>query len=256
MRINHLTKNEKMRTWMGKPLHGQHPNEVSQHHVDNIASNYWLTSGKMFPETKGSLPAIQDQVIPTKNYLKYIVKDPQVQNDKCRSGCQAQEIIQHLTGGCQAFAATEYKEWHDSVGKILRQKIAIKLGLLQTNHLPCYQYVPESILENDNYKLYWNRTVLTDQTVAHNRPDLILVNQLKRQTTLIDVAIPNNNNLRVKQNEKIAKYRDLEIQIRRQWKMKSTQTIPIILFTTGVIPKNLLENIKKLGLNEHLYKTM
>ncbi|CAG9836289.1 unnamed protein product [Diabrotica balteata] len=242
MRIDHLTKNEKMRIWMGKPLHGRHQNELSQDYVDNIASNYWLTSENMFPETEGSLLPIQDQVIPNKNYLKYIVKDPQVQNDKCRYGCQAQETIQYLTGGCLAFAATEYKERHDSVGKILHQEIASKLGLLQTNHLPYYQYVPESILENDNYMLYWDRTVLTDQTVAHNRPHLVLVNKLTRQTTLIDVAIPNSNNLRVKYNEKIAKYRDLEIQIRRQWRMESTQTI--ILSTTGVIPKNLLENIK------------
>ncbi|XP_050514746.1 uncharacterized protein LOC126889989 [Diabrotica virgifera virgifera] len=256
LRINHLTKDEKVRAWMGKPLHGRHPNEVSQDYVDNIASNYWLTSGKMFPETEGSLLAIQDQVIPTKNYLKYIIKDPQVQNDRCRYGCQAQETIQHLTGGCQAFAATEYKERHDAVGKILHQEIAIKLGLLQTEHLPYYQYVPESMLEDGNYKLYWDRTVLTDQTVAHNRPDLVLVNKLTRQTTLIDVAIPNNNNLRSKFTEKIAKYRDLEIQIRRQWRMQSTQTIPIIMSTTGVIPKTLLESIKKLGLNEHLYKTM
>uniref|UniRef100_A0A6P7H095 Uncharacterized protein LOC114342846 n=1 Tax=Diabrotica virgifera virgifera TaxID=50390 RepID=A0A6P7H095_DIAVI len=256
MRINHLSKNEKMRTWMGKPLHGRHLNEVNQEYVDSRASNYWLVSGKMFPETEGFLLAIQDQVIPTRNYLKYIVKDPQVQNDKCRYGCQAQESIQHLTGGCQAFVGTDYKERHDSVGKILHQELANKLGLLQTDHLPYYQYVPDRMLENDNYKLYWDRTVLTDQTVAHNRPDLILVNKLTRQTTLIEVAIPNNNNLRVKRNEKIAKYRDLEIQIRRQWRMESTQTIPIIISTTGVIPKNLIENIKKLGLNEHLYKTM
>ncbi|XP_050501336.1 uncharacterized protein LOC126881234 [Diabrotica virgifera virgifera] len=112
------------------------------------------------------------------------------------------------------------------------------------------------MLEDGNYKLYWDRTVLTDQTVPHNRPDLVLVNKLTRQTTLIDVAIPNNNNLRSKFTEKIAKYRDLEIQIRRQWRMQSTQTIPIVMSTTGVIPKNLLESIKRLGLNEHLYKTM
>uniref|UniRef100_A0A6P7FWF2 Uncharacterized protein LOC114334905 n=1 Tax=Diabrotica virgifera virgifera TaxID=50390 RepID=A0A6P7FWF2_DIAVI len=193
-----------MRTWMGKPLHGRHLNEVNQEYVDSRASNYWLVSGKMFPETEGFLLAIQDQVIPTRNYLKYIVKDPQFQNDKCRYGCQAQESIQHLTGGCQAFVGTDYKERHDSVGNILHQELANKLGLLQTDHLPYYQYVPDRMLENDNYKLYWDRTVLTDQTVAHNRPDLILFNKLTRQTTLIEVAIPNNNNLPVKHNEKIA----------------------------------------------------
>ncbi|XP_050515024.1 uncharacterized protein LOC126890213 [Diabrotica virgifera virgifera] len=110
------------------------------------------------------------------------------------------------------------------------------------------------MLENDNYKLHGDLTVLTDQAVAQNRPDLIPVNKLTRQRTLIEVAIPNNNNLHVRHNEKIARYRDLEIQIRRQWRMESTQKITIILPTTGVIPKNLIENIKKQCLNKHLYK--
>uniref|UniRef100_A0A6P7GJR4 Uncharacterized protein LOC114339719 n=1 Tax=Diabrotica virgifera virgifera TaxID=50390 RepID=A0A6P7GJR4_DIAVI len=70
MRINHLSKDEKMRTWMGKPLHGRHLNEVNQEYVDSRASNYWLVSGKMFSETEVFLLAIQDQVIPTRNYLK------------------------------------------------------------------------------------------------------------------------------------------------------------------------------------------
>lgn len=252
----HKTDEEKMRIWMEKPLHGRHPNEVTQDYVDNAASNYWLTSGRMFPETEGFLLAIQDQVIPTRNYLKHIVRDPSVRNDRCRYGCQAQETIQHITGGCQAFAATQYKERHDSVAKILHQELARKMKLLQTDQIPYYKYVPESILENEQYKLYWDRSVLTDQPVAHNRPDLILVDKFSKQTTLVDVAIPNSNNLRCKHNEKIIKYRDLETQIKRQWRTDNVQTVPIIMSSTGAVPKNLLENVKRLGLGENLYQTM
>lgn len=254
--LYHKTDQEKIRIWLEKPLHGRHPNEIGQDYVDSISSNYWLVSGKMFPETEGFLLAIQDQTIPTRNYLKYIIKDPSIQSDRCRYGCQVQESIQHLTGGCQAFAATEYKERHDSVGKILHQELAQTLKLIQNDRLPYYQYTPETILENNEYKLYWDRSVLTDQQVMHNRPDLILIDKFSRQTTLIDVAIPNNNNLQKIHNEKIAKYRDLEAQIRRQWKMEKVQTVPIIISTTGAIPKSLLENIKLLGLSEHLYKPM
>jgi hypothetical protein len=35
-------------------------------------------------------------------------------------------------------------------------------------------YKPESCLENDNYKLYFDRTVLTDIHIQHNRPDIII----------------------------------------------------------------------------------
>ena len=73
---------------------------------------------------------------------------------------------------------------------------------------------------------------------------------------LIDVAIPNNNNLRQKHNEKILKYRDLQEQVRRQWQMQWRETIPIVLSSTGVIPKVLLESIKKLDLDTKIIRNM
>lgn len=71
----HKTDEYKMRIWKEKLLHGRHPNEVTQDYVFSGASNYWLTTGKMFPETEGLLLAIQEQVISTRSYLKYIYVD-------------------------------------------------------------------------------------------------------------------------------------------------------------------------------------
>ncbi|CAH2019456.1 unnamed protein product [Acanthoscelides obtectus] len=206
----------------------------------------------MFPETEGFLVAIQDQVIPTNNYKRFILKNLQ-QSDKCRYGCQDSETIQHVTGGCQAFAPTDYKERHDIAAKIIHQELAYKFKLIECK-LQYYKYTPQCVLENDKYKLYWDRTVLTDQYVKQNRPDIIIVDKDAQKVTLIDVAIPNSNNLTYKHNEKVAKYRELEFQIKRQWKMKYVETIPIIMSSTGVIPRRLLENIKALELSENIYK--
>jgi hypothetical protein len=35
-------------------------------------------------------------------------------------------------------------------------------------------YTPESCLENYSYKLYFDRTILTDIHIKHNRPDIII----------------------------------------------------------------------------------
>jgi hypothetical protein len=48
-----------------------------------------------------------------------------------------------------------------------------------------YIYKPESCLQNDNYKLYFDRTVLTDIHIQHNRPDIIL-NKQQKQAYLLD----------------------------------------------------------------------
>ena len=42
--------------------------------------------------------------------------------------------------------------------------------------------------------MIWNRTLLTDKTVKHNRPDIVLVNVKDKTAFLIDVAVPNSHN--------------------------------------------------------------
>ncbi|CAH2019305.1 unnamed protein product [Acanthoscelides obtectus] len=219
--------------------------------TDEEAKSHYCNPMQYRAYTKQEIVDI-DQVIPTNNYKRFILKNLQ-QSDKCRYGCQDSETIQHVTGGCQAFAPTDYKERHDIAAKIIHQELAYKFKLIECK-LQYYKYTPQCVLENDKYKLYWDRTVLTDQYIKQNRPDIIIVDKDAQKVTLIDVAIPNSNNLTYKHNEKVAKYRELEFQIKRQWKMKYVETIPIIMSSTGVIPRRLLENIKALELSENIYK--
>lgn len=252
---NIYTEQQKLETWMGKPLHGKHLYAISQDHVDMKASNYWLIAGQMFPETEGTMLAIQDQVIPTRSYLKAIVRDPGVQDDRCRYGCQAQENIHHITSGCTHFSGTDYKQRHDVVGKILHQELAYQHQLIECK-VPYYKYVPNNVLENDECRLYWDRTILTDQTATHNRPDLVLVDKTKRQVYLIDIAIPNTKNLQEKYVEKISKYAPLVESIKKQWHMDLVRIIPIVISSTAVIPKTLFQSLKDLNINVNIYKTM
>jgi hypothetical protein len=53
---------------------------------------------------------------------------------------------------------------------------------------------PESCLENDSYKLYFDRTILTDIHIKHNRPDIIILNKQQKQAYLLDIAVPNSHN--------------------------------------------------------------
>jgi hypothetical protein len=58
-----------------------------------------------------------------------------------------------------------------------------------------YKNKPESCLENDNYELYFDRTVLTDIHIQHNRPDIIILNKQQKQAYLLDIAVPNSHNI-------------------------------------------------------------
>lgn len=248
-----IDKLSKIREWTQMSLHGRHQNELNQNNVDKLASNEWLRRGELFPETEGFMVAIQDQVIETRNYQKYIIKKQNFHTDICRRCNSASETIQHITGACKSIAQTDYKHRHDQVAYIIHQKLVIKYNLTSSHPLPYYKYTPESVIENESYKLYFDRAILTDKTVPYNRPDITLVDKLNNTATIIDIAIPNSHNLHNTFTEKLVKYQDLKDEIMRMWKIKTVTIVPIVISTTGVVPKNLHQSIKLLGLPPFTY---
>ena len=117
----------------------------------------------MFAKTEGFLTAIQDQVIPTTNYKKYILKQPNI-DEMCRRCGKESETIQHITAACEQLAPTEYVKRRDGLTKVTHQKLAEAAELIEDKS-PYYKYTPASVLENDNFKPYWNRSILTDKTI-------------------------------------------------------------------------------------------
>ncbi|XP_050550436.1 uncharacterized protein LOC118279092 [Spodoptera frugiperda] len=170
--INNDPQKQKLEDWKKKVLHGRHPHDLEQAHIDTIASNKWLKIGNLFPETEGFIIAIQDQIINTKNYRKFIIKDPTITNDKCRKCHTQPETIQHITGACTTLTQTDYTHRHNQLANIIHQNLAIKHKLIPDTNTPYYKYTPQNVLENTTHKLYYDRAILTDRTVHYNRPDI------------------------------------------------------------------------------------
>lgn len=135
--------------------------------------------------------------------------------------------IQHLLAGCPVLLQNGYKARHDDVCKILYRQFLVKYGY-NMNPDPYFKLKPQWVLQNRDITLYWDRTIITDATVEHNRPDIIVYNKTLRHVTAIDIAAGNNNNLVSTFNTKIAKYQQLLDQLRNQWNLNSTSVQPII----------------------------
>lgn len=251
--INTDKQKEKMEDWKKKVLHGRHPHDLEQTHINTIASNKWLKIGSLFPETEGFIIAIQDQIINTKNYRKHIIRDTTITNDKCRRCHSQSETIQHITGACTTLTQTDYTHRHNQIANIIHQKLALKHTLIQNTNTPYYNYTPQTVLENDTHKMYFDRAILTDKTIHYNRPDITLQDKIRKITYLIDIAVPNTHNLQKTISEKINKYSELKDEVTRIWRQNKVYIIPIVLSTTGVIPNNLLHSLKILNLEESVY---
>ena len=60
--------------WKSKELHGRYAATLNGQDVDKELSTLYHTRGVLMMETEGFLLAIQDQVIFTKNYRRYILR--------------------------------------------------------------------------------------------------------------------------------------------------------------------------------------
>ena len=58
------------------------------------------------------------------------------------------------------------------------------------------------------------------------------------------MSVKSGSNISAKEFEKLSKYKDLEIEIAKIWKMKM-KTIPVIVGTLGMIKNYLLLRFKK-----------
>ena len=93
-------------------------------------------------------------------------------------------------------------------------------------------------MKKDNFKLYWNRSILTDKTILFNRSDITFMNKETKNAVLIDIAVQNTHNLAKTITNKQNKYQELENEICATWRQNTAQVIPIVISSTGVIPKS------------------
>jgi len=98
----------------------------------------------------------------------------------CRRCGKEWETIQHITAACKQLAPTEYVKRHEELAKVIHQKLAEAAKLLE-DKCPYYKYTPANVLENANFKLCWNRSILTDKTIPFHRPDITFTNKKTKE---------------------------------------------------------------------------
>jgi len=70
---------------------------------------------------------------------------------------------------------------------------------------------------------------------------------------LIDIAVPSTHNLTKIMTDKQNKYQELANEICSMWKKKAAKVIPIVISSTGVIPKSLSQSLTRLNLHPNTH---
>ena len=228
--------------WSQKSLHGQYYLRSHQPDVDQQATHQWLRSSGLKAETEGFILAAQDQSLSTRNYEANILKNGS--NPNCRFCNKHVETVDHLVSGCPVLAPNEYLKRHDRVGQYLHWCICHHFGI-DVEAGSWWEHHPADVVETRDVTILWDFPINTDRTIKANRPDIIVKDRKAKTCLLIDMSVPSDQNVPVKTFDKLSKYKDLEIEIQKMWKMKA-KTIPVIVGALGLVrvgTEGLLEEI-------------
>ena len=150
--------------------------------------------------------------------MKYSI-DKTSETQRCRLSNKNVESITHIISTCPNLAKSQYRKRHEKVAK-KNHWLLCKKFLLECND-KWYEHVPDSVLENGGFKTLWNFSIQTDKVIEHRRPDIVFIDKIAKSCLIIDIAIPGDQNIMVKEQEKIDKYQDLRIELGKLWKLKT-----------------------------------
>ena len=128
------------------------------------------------------------------------------------------ETISHIVRDCGKLAQKEYKQRHNSVGKYVHCQFCEKLGFNRARLW--YEHKPESVAENENFKILWDFTIQCDHMIEARRSDIVVVDKVKKEIMIIDVVIPEDTTVCDKELKKIEKDSLLKDKIARLWQTK------------------------------------
>ncbi|XP_047480182.1 uncharacterized protein LOC125032840 [Penaeus chinensis] len=137
----------------------------------------------------------------------------------------------------------EYKNRHGRVEQYLHWKICKHFYVNTYSYW--YEHHPESVTEVQDFTILWDYPIHTDRTIQVNRPDIVIKDKKNNTCLLIDMSVPSDRNVSSKVYEKLAKYKDLEIEIEKMWHLK-TNTIPVVIGALGLIKKGTNQYVEKI----------
>ena len=104
---------------------------------------------------------------------------------------------------------------------------------------------PAPVLDNNTHKLLWDFDIHMDHLISVRKPDLIIINKKKITCKIVDIAVPADHKIKLKECEKKDKYLDLARELKKLWNIQVT-IIPVVIGAFGTVTKGLLKGLEDL----------
>ena len=206
--------------------------------------NDWEVLALRQTETEGFIAAAQDQSIFTRNFQANILHNGA--NSTCRfCNTSNKTTDQLIPGNILHNGADPTCKFCNTSNKTTDQLISGCMFLPQIRHNRVghwkisnnddierpdkwYEYETLPVVDTPKVTIFQEFPIRTDRTIQDNSSDIVIKHKKNKACQLIDMSVSSDRNNPAKQFEKLSKYKDLEIEIAKKWKMK-TKTIPVIV---------------------------
>ena len=135
--------------------------------------------------TEALICSAQEQALRT-NYITFHI-DKTIDSLLCRMCGERGESIYHLISECRKLAQRDYKRRHDDVARYVRQ-ICQESGIESCDKW--HEHKPEYVMENKDYKIYWDFMIQYDRLIEARKPDVVLIDKRTKEVKIVDIAIP------------------------------------------------------------------
>ena len=80
----------------------------------------------------------------------------------------------------------------------------------------------------------WGFNIFTGHHLAARCPDIVVIDKQMKTAQIIDVAVPADNNVSMKEKEKIEKYKDSCVGLLSLWRVHC-EVIPLVIGGLGCV---------------------
>ena len=110
------------------------------------------------------------------------------------------------------------------------------------------EHAPEGAVENKEIEVLWDINIQCDNLIEARRPDLIVIDKKEEKGIIIDIAVSADVRVEKKEKEKVEKYQDLKREIRRLWKLRYVEIVPVVIGALGSVSAEFDRWMGKLGI--------
>ena len=239
-RLTEKIKQNHVHAWIEKPQHGYlMRTRVKVENCDATLTNAWMKKSTFSSHVEGYLCAVQEEEIFTNALKTKRLKDHETKA-YCRLCKRNKETIQHIIAACPRLSISMYLPWrHNKVANIIYQSIHPKTDQNTRQRIT-------EVYTDEKTEIWWDTRIKTLVKLEHDKPDIVLWKRDEQKCFIIDICVcldvNIDKNIELKQNY----YLPLAAELKRLYPEYTYEVLPVIIGATGLVTKQIVDNLKKL----------